>query len=57
MIWRGWTDFIHMGGQGTYVWAAVAIGAVVMAAELALIFLRERDDRARGLFDETREPR
>ncbi len=55
MTWSDWASFLSMGGHGTYVWAAVVVLVVMMGAELALLRLRESDDRSRGLFDESRE--
>jgi heme exporter protein D len=43
MIWHGWSDFVHMGGYGFYVWGSFLVTAVLVAAETGLLRQRGRN--------------
>ncbi|MCD6663565.1 MAG: heme exporter protein CcmD [Comamonas sp.] len=42
IYWHSWSEFIHMGGYGVYVWGSLGIMALVMAAEVWQIRTRRR---------------
>ena len=42
MIWASWSDFFAMGGYAIYVWGSYVVTAVLMAAEVILVFRRHR---------------
>lgn len=49
--WQGWSDFIHMGGYGLYVWGSLGVTALLLALELGQLRARRRrllDDPDRG---------
>lgn len=47
MNWAGWQDFVTMGGYAVYVWGAIAMVGLVLAAEVSQIMLRRRGCRQR----------
>jgi heme exporter protein D len=42
VYWNSFSDFIHMGGYGLYVWGSYAMVAVAMLAESLLAAQRQR---------------
>ena len=42
MIWASWSDFFAMGGYAFYVWGSYVVTAVLMIAEVILVFRRHR---------------
>jgi heme exporter protein D len=34
MNWNSWSDFLHMGGYGLYVWGTFAVTAVTFLGEI-----------------------
>ena len=42
------SGLIHMGGQGAYVWGAVAAVFLALVAELAALTVRDRDSAERA---------
>jgi len=42
IYWHSWSEFIHMGGSGGYVWGSLGIMALVMVAEVWQIRTRRR---------------
>ncbi|WP_365851591.1 heme exporter protein CcmD [Comamonas sp.] len=42
IYWHSWSEFIHMGGYGGYVWGSLGIMALVMVAEVWQIRTRRR---------------
>lgn len=47
MNWSGWSEFMAMGGYGGYVWGAMAMVGLVVAAEIGQIVLRRSTCRQR----------
>ena len=37
MNWGSWSNFIHMGGRGFYVWGSYLITLICIAFELGLL--------------------
>ena len=46
MIWHSASDFFAMGGYGLYVWGSMAVVALCVGAETALLVRRTADARA-----------
>jgi heme exporter protein D len=46
MKWASLSDFLAMGGYGTFVWGSYAVAALVVVAELVLVAHRFRAARA-----------
>lgn len=42
MNWTSWTDFLAMGGYAPYVWGAVGVLPLALAAELLTLALQRR---------------
>jgi heme exporter protein D len=42
MHWNSFSDFIHMGGYGLYVWGSYGVALVVMLVEPLLVVQRRR---------------
>ncbi len=42
MNWHSWSEFVHMGGYGLYVWGAFAVTAITFAAEMLQLMARRR---------------
>lgn len=42
MVWNSFTDFLHMGGYGLYVWGSVIVTFGFMVVELVILSLRRR---------------
>ncbi|QEA14479.1 heme exporter protein CcmD [Comamonas sp. NLF-1-9] len=42
MYWSSWSEFLHMGGYGRYVWGSLAVMMVVIAAEIWQLRSRRR---------------
>lgn len=40
MYWHSWSDFLHMGGYGLYVWASFVATFGAMAVELWMLRVR-----------------
>ena len=59
MNWSSVSDFLHMGGYGTYVWGAYAVTALLMVIEPLLAARRRRKavENARRAGDAALEPR
>ncbi len=47
MIWNDLGSFLQMGGHAVYVWASVAALALMMAAEMGTLAVRDRDNELR----------
>lgn len=49
MNWGGWSNFIHMGGYGFYVWGSFGVTAVLIVGELVMLRMHARKalDQAR----------
>ncbi len=45
MNWSNWSDFVHMGGYGLYVWGTFAVTAVTFLGEIVAL----RSQRRRNL--------
>ena len=45
MEWGSFSNFLHMGGYGLYVWGSYAVTVLVLALE---VFLLVRDARTQG---------
>ena len=37
MNWASWSDFLHMGGYGFYVWGSYAVTFAALLAEFSLL--------------------
>lgn len=46
--WHSWSEFIHMGGYGLYVWGSFAMTGAVMLIETLQIRQRRRQLSAQG---------
>lgn len=55
MSWGDLTSFVAMGGQGIYVWGAVAAVLLAIVAELLTLAVRDHDNASRGEPHETSE--
>ena len=42
MSWGGWSEFLHMGGYGLYVWGSYAVTLGALAIETLALTRRER---------------
>ena len=42
MEWGSWSAFWSMGGNAPFVWGSYAVTALLIAAELVLVFRRRR---------------
>jgi len=42
MYWNSFSDFIHMGGYGLYVWGSFGMTALVMVVETCLALRQSR---------------
>jgi heme exporter protein D len=42
MNWHSWSEFVHMGGYGLYVWGAFAITGMTLSAEVLQLVARRR---------------
>ena len=40
MNWNSWSDFIHMGGYGPYVWGSLGTMVIAMSIEVWRIAVR-----------------
>ncbi|MDR1350119.1 MAG: heme exporter protein CcmD [Zoogloeaceae bacterium] len=47
MYWNSFSDFLHMGGYGLYVWGSFGMTALVMLLEPWLTLRRQRAIRRR----------
>jgi heme exporter protein D len=47
MYWNSFSDFLHMGGYGLYVWGAFGMTALVMVVETWLAVRQARTIRQR----------
>ncbi|MCL2021555.1 MAG: heme exporter protein CcmD [Betaproteobacteria bacterium] len=47
MYWNSFSDFLHMGGYGLYVWGSFGMAALVMAVETWLAIRQARIIRQR----------
>jgi|GEM_PF-201035 len=47
MYWNSFSDFLHMGGYGLYVWGSFGMTALVMGVETWLAVRRARIVRQR----------
>lgn len=45
MTWGSFSDFIAMGGYGTFVWGSYAVTVLVVVVEIALVAHRLRAAR------------
>jgi heme exporter protein D len=43
MQWNSFSDFIHMGGYGLYVWGSFGTCFITMLMELILVLNRQRN--------------
>ena len=43
MNWGSWSNFFSMGGYGLYVWGSYVAVFGLIAAEVALLFVRRRN--------------
>lgn len=43
MQWNSFSDFIHMGGYGLYIWGSFGMCLVTMLTELILVLSRQRN--------------
>jgi heme exporter protein D len=37
MNWASWSDFVHMGGYGLYVWGSYAVTFVALLLEVVFL--------------------
>lgn len=42
MNWGSWSNFFAMGGYALYVWGSYVVTALVLVAEVILVFQRRR---------------
>ena len=42
MVWDSFSEFLHMGGYGLYVWGSVIVTFGFMVVELVILSLRRR---------------
>lgn len=42
MVWNSFSDFLHMGGYGLYVWGSVIVTFGFMIIEVVILTLRRR---------------
>ena len=49
MIWESFSDFLHMGGYGKYVWNAYGVTALFIIVELVLVRKRRKEIEKRLL--------
>jgi heme exporter protein D len=42
MVWSSFSDFLHMGGYGLYVWGSVIVTFGLMIIEVVILALRRR---------------
>ena len=42
MTWGGWSEFLHMGGYGLYVWGSYVVTLGALAIETLSLARRER---------------
>ena len=47
MNWTGWQEFMAMGGYAGYVWGAIVMVGLVIAAEVGQIVVRRHGCRRR----------
>lgn len=47
MNWSSWSDFVAMGGYGSYVWGSFAMCMLVLVMEVGLLAARRRAALAR----------
>ena len=47
MNWSSWSDFLHMGGYGLYVWGSYGVTFAGLALELCLLAARRSKAGAR----------